>query len=412
MSDKVYYLRIRGRVTGPFGADELQRMANMGTLSRAHEVSADGQTWQSANRLEQLFHAARRASAAMAEQTEAGAAPPELSVVQDDAAPVLSPVVQGYSPAGSASWPAAQGIPSSAGRPGDSSPGPAVPGRGLSAKVGRLSLTQGICTAGVVLFCLLVPHARGANGLQWWWNLSSQISLLLFCIYGMLMGAALTFVPVLIRGQWRGWVYLAASAVAALLLTAAIGLSPGGSVALAIAVPMPLTVAAMIGVSLLRLAAPAAGGMRAWQIAAGAAACAVSLPAGGATVWALAAAGLNSSDRGWIILAVVVAGLGWLVVLAGGVMGLIVGLSRLARPGASKAAVVLSIVGLAVLALVAIIAGFIGATGSGFGDRFVLVQVLRLVVVAYTLGALAAAGLSEVLASRVESAMGQVAGAS
>jgi hypothetical protein len=205
---------------------------------------------------------------------------------------------------------------------------------------------------------------------------------------------------------------MASSAVAALLLTAAVGLSQGGSVALAVAVPLPLMVASVIGVSLLRLAAPETAGVRAWQIAAGAASCALSLPAGGATVWALVAAGLNGSAGGWIILAAVVASLGWLAVLAGGVTGLIVGSSRQARPGASKAAVGLSIAGLAVLALSAVVAGIIGATGGGSGDRFVLVQALRLVVVAYTLGALAAAGLSEVLTSPAGPATGQLARAS
>jgi hypothetical protein len=48
-SGVMLYLRLRGRVTGPFTHAQLVRMREQGGLSRFHEVSADGITWQLAS---------------------------------------------------------------------------------------------------------------------------------------------------------------------------------------------------------------------------------------------------------------------------------------------------------------------------------------------------------------------------
>jgi len=42
---KSYYVRYRGRTTGPFPADELKRMVKRGQVSPLHRISSDGQTW-------------------------------------------------------------------------------------------------------------------------------------------------------------------------------------------------------------------------------------------------------------------------------------------------------------------------------------------------------------------------------
>ncbi len=55
MNDIQYYVRSRGRITGPFQLEELQKMSRRGTLSRVHEVSADQVQWTAAGEYEDLF---------------------------------------------------------------------------------------------------------------------------------------------------------------------------------------------------------------------------------------------------------------------------------------------------------------------------------------------------------------------
>ena len=54
MADQ-YYIRVRGRVQGPFDSEKLRQLARRGQFSRLHEVSTDGQQWQSAKEFPELF---------------------------------------------------------------------------------------------------------------------------------------------------------------------------------------------------------------------------------------------------------------------------------------------------------------------------------------------------------------------
>jgi len=62
-----YYIRVRGRVQGPFDLEQLKRLRQRGQFSRAHEVSADQTSWQSASILDAVFAAPKRAAPAKAE---------------------------------------------------------------------------------------------------------------------------------------------------------------------------------------------------------------------------------------------------------------------------------------------------------------------------------------------------------
>ncbi len=44
----LFYIRFKGRVTGPFQKEEMQKRAKEGLLSRFHEMSTDGQYWKKA----------------------------------------------------------------------------------------------------------------------------------------------------------------------------------------------------------------------------------------------------------------------------------------------------------------------------------------------------------------------------
>lgn len=50
-----YWIRSRGKVTGPFDFPTLQRHAKQGTLSRFHQVSTDQLTWKPASEIEALY---------------------------------------------------------------------------------------------------------------------------------------------------------------------------------------------------------------------------------------------------------------------------------------------------------------------------------------------------------------------
>ena len=54
-SEEMLYVKMRGRVIGPFDADRLKQMAKMGQLSRTHMLSTDAENWQRASEFPELF---------------------------------------------------------------------------------------------------------------------------------------------------------------------------------------------------------------------------------------------------------------------------------------------------------------------------------------------------------------------
>src|SRR5438445_3624562 len=75
MSGKPLYVRIRGKILGPFGLEELRSMRDRGQFRRFHEISEDRRTWASANSLGELFP-----SEPLAKVVGDGAAPERASV--------------------------------------------------------------------------------------------------------------------------------------------------------------------------------------------------------------------------------------------------------------------------------------------------------------------------------------------
>jgi hypothetical protein len=55
MAEKTYYVRIRGKVMGPFGLQKLRSLRDRGQLGRFHELSQDRQQWQAASLVAELF---------------------------------------------------------------------------------------------------------------------------------------------------------------------------------------------------------------------------------------------------------------------------------------------------------------------------------------------------------------------
>ena len=55
MGEPTYFIRLRGRVSGPFTAKQLQALHQRGQFSRFHEISEDRKTWITASTLAHLF---------------------------------------------------------------------------------------------------------------------------------------------------------------------------------------------------------------------------------------------------------------------------------------------------------------------------------------------------------------------
>ena len=74
-SESGYYLRHRGRVTGPHSLGELTQMIRRGSLGRAHDVSRDAVNWTPAGNVPELFGSAAPQVASASIQSMPAAAP-------------------------------------------------------------------------------------------------------------------------------------------------------------------------------------------------------------------------------------------------------------------------------------------------------------------------------------------------
>lgn len=74
-----YYIRIRGRVLGPYDTEKLQSLAMRGQLSRMHEVSTDGVSWVRASSFPELFEVKQPEPSVSVDAERAPATPPPVS---------------------------------------------------------------------------------------------------------------------------------------------------------------------------------------------------------------------------------------------------------------------------------------------------------------------------------------------
>ena len=89
MSSRLY-IRFRGRVLGPYNEEKLQALARRGQLSRMHELSVDGVSWQSAADYPDLF-----VSNSLVETSTVGPLTSQPSVPSDmRVVPMSSPAAQ------------------------------------------------------------------------------------------------------------------------------------------------------------------------------------------------------------------------------------------------------------------------------------------------------------------------------
>lgn len=79
------YMRVRGRVLGPYDQEKLQGLARRGQLSRMHELSPDGVTWVRASNFPELFTIGQSDLPPASAESDGGIA---VSATSQQAAPV------------------------------------------------------------------------------------------------------------------------------------------------------------------------------------------------------------------------------------------------------------------------------------------------------------------------------------
>lgn len=100
MSEQVYYhVRIRGTTLGPFRQQQMQQLIQRGQLTRMHEVSKDGASWQKAGEVPELFPPAKEQAADAATTQQPGGSEADAQV-SAAATPTASDVVWYYAIAG------------------------------------------------------------------------------------------------------------------------------------------------------------------------------------------------------------------------------------------------------------------------------------------------------------------------
>jgi len=454
-----YFIRVRGRIVGPFDMAELQRRVRLGTLARVHEVSLDRQTWQPATDLTELFSVPATTESPLTGDVGSSQPIPLKSDVPD-MTPAALPTSDSSGQAGSntyfysrngvtkgpISWRALQALvsekalqatdivwemgqnqpkpvsqwsglaPSSrpeaaqafAGQRADSGPGeqPVSQSRleRFLSQLNRLIIAESLCVAIVILFCAYVPHTRIQGRLAWWWNMLSQsgaVWLVVFSIYSVLAAIGLPIAAFLMRGQARGWVLASVGGLGLCLMVAVMAGGPRPCAELAIAIIPSALLALLVGVSISRSVAPTPETGRVLHGLIGGLSCGASLLAMLAAVIFPLVLRREQGLPGWAIMTMIALTLGWMAGLAGGLVSLGAARGSLSRT-ANKACIIILLASIGLLAVAAVIAGF-GLTelfSAEEGAKFLLVQMLRLVVATYSLNALLAIGVSDIVASR------------
>ena len=395
-----YFIRMRGRVTGPFGLEELRSMLRLGTLSRVHDVSIDRSNWLPVGSVAELLPA----------QTVTEAVPLELASEPETSQGVMDLAGGG----GGGAVPPAGGPPPRALPPTAVASPPWVdpamaplggedvnePEVDAAKQFNRLSLADGICVGVVLLICTNIPFTRSGGSLVWWWDLWGQDGggmFLVFSIYAMIAGVTLIFIASLTKGLSRGWSYLIAAGLGFFLLTIAMIAGPNGCGYMASPFLLPAPLVAMMGVLLFRRDAAGAGYARSIQVIAASLLCLAGLGAGVLIVIGLSGSGADGSVPIWAIAAIILSVISSVAALACAICGL-VSSSPAYSTRMTVTIVILGISSLSLFLVSGVVFGF-GVASVGFeGARFVLVFVLRFLVTTYSLAVLLAVGLFEVMA--------------
>jgi hypothetical protein len=267
-----YFVRSRGRVTGPFDVAALQKMVRRGAISRLHELSEDRQAWAAAGEFDDLFppHPADRGArlqvqvpgAERPDTPPSGTAPgapqgqPQGQLFYSQAGAVVGPVSMrallalaqnGTLRATDHVWqenadvavhacqltPLApvfsalgEAYPNAAGllvrRSGTNEPAPDPDKVSLEARrVAGVVMSSGLTAGSLSLLALNLPLVVVGHRVYWWWDglgNAGSGGYALFCFFVLFGALTLCAVAALARGVARAIVYVAIPAVGFLLL--------------------------------------------------------------------------------------------------------------------------------------------------------------------------------------------------
>lgn len=424
LANQHYYVRLRGRITGPYDPVEIEKRLRRGQLSRVHEISTDGINWEQIRDPETLLGSLAAPSHLPAEP-EANAPPPDATHFD---------TAYCYSNAeGIVKGPVSLADLQELTRSGELSPNDpvrkvederwilagthpelisvfaALPDAGAAAgegesmwsRHGGFALVTGFSAAAVFLVATYMPHGRDKEDLIWWWSglrAPGALALAVCSVYLTGVSLALLFVSVLYDGRQRGWWFVVSGACGLLLLLTAAW--TGGGIAVAICLVAGTACAALVTVTAFDFfpSTPTLGeaGRVAVGIGAIVAACSGIL----VVAWEFVARSrLAEPMTPGVVIGLSLGGVGLALCFSAGLTGLMS-----TRPTESlkrtKSTLILGSSALAILAMAGLCIGFHAYQSSPAGSTdapFALLRTLRLLVVEHFLLLLVAAGLPAIL---------------
>lgn len=291
MSATSFYVRSRGKISGPFDLAALQKLVRRGALSRMHEVSSDRLTWSQAAEFVDLFPARSSATQVQepsaAEQVAQNAGPPPgmYFYAQNGVTvgPVPLSVLQSLAQTGTlgpqdvcwqegaqiavraTQFPALASIFSGLGEATSGSTRQEQADR--QRNLPKLEKIYGICqVAGVVMgsilvLCLNLPigSVKSTGKIIWWWDVlrlpnAGTATVLLFFI--LFAGLSIGAIGATLRGLVRAWIFIGVAILSFLLFLVAGLTELSANAELIFLLFLPYLAAALIGVSCFRPMAP------------------------------------------------------------------------------------------------------------------------------------------------------------
>ena len=370
MAEATFYVRNRGKISGPFDTAALQKMVRRGLLSRIQEVSADRATWSRAGEYEDLFPA--REMAAEASPVSEDLAPVEPAPV---AAPVstvdgmyyylrdgttVGPISlsilqmltrQGALGGGDLCWAEGAQVATPAGHlpalatifanrnegradldyqtQQTPASAPSRPRR-ILAETNTACQIVGIIVGFVLLLFLNLPLGTTEGQARWWWDVlkaphNGTAAVLLF--FTFFAGIAAGIVGAAVRGLVRAWTFIGISALSFILVfVASLNQSTSGG-GLFFSLTVFYVSAALVGLGAFRTKVPNAQSGRIFQGI-----------LGGSLLFCILIVAILSVTQvddfdirkaldtetlpGWMVLALTVAVIGVVAALAASILGL------------------------------------------------------------------------------------------
>lgn len=456
-----YYVRARGRISGPFDSSTLQRMARRGMLSRVHEVSTDKLKWTSAAELADVFQVASSSLAAEVAEVAAPAnggdpavgtpLPPQsassgatyyYSQAGSTIGPLSLPVLKALAQNGTLGpadvvWredaevatPACQ-LTQLAGifgqTPARRSAAGGVAASNLAAfvklreQVRDMTTTMGFVMGGAILLLVNLPLLQIGNRSLFWWHIAGRGAegFTISVFYILLVAVTLCIIAALLHGKARAVVYMSLAGFGLLIWAfspfAATGPAPALIMVAALLLIPPLT-AISLASARFRAVCPEYAPGRVLLTVVGSVMALLSFIA--SLILLSEMPGGWSVIPGWATAVLMLVVLSCLCALATGILG-IVNVKPQFSPGLNTTILVLSLVTLlssilysAIMVVGAtdmagvgreLVQGFAGSSADLPSSAAMGFLLFRIIFVFYALVALLSTGLLELLISMVD----------